>query len=274
MHEAADDAEWRHQRLTTHQFIQRSIESGRRVSPIFSVFGVQTYLFRVDWLHAADQGVGADFAGNVFEALLPKLEGNSKEARCRTLKRKLDDFYEPRQIEDKLKKLVPATFDRASKNQPAKLKGSAAQVRAIIPFVQKLCDEVCSDLEPREAAMKVAAQHLSHCYQALSVSSAPVRDEALYSSSQKFVLQCHALHRTGDGVAFRCKPKHHAFLELCSQKGVTPNSFWCYRDEDFGGPIARQSRVKGRWKRMKFYCRRAFDMFFMKNAVPRIVQET
>ena len=30
-------------------------------------------LFRVDWLHAVDQGVGADFAGGAFEALLPKL---------------------------------------------------------------------------------------------------------------------------------------------------------------------------------------------------------
>ena len=80
VHEAEDNAEWRFRRLTTQEFLKRQMETGRRISPIFSVFGVETYLFRVDWLHAVDAGVGADFAGNVFEAMLPKLPGSSQEA--------------------------------------------------------------------------------------------------------------------------------------------------------------------------------------------------
>ena len=274
VHEAGDDAEWRHQRLTTQEFIRRLKETGRRVSPIFSVFGVEIYLFRIDWLHAVDQGVGADFAGNAFEELLPRLAGNTKEQRCSTLNDKLQSHYERRGVQDRIKTLGPLSFARPSANQPAKLKGSAAQVRNVIPFVQEFCDEVCRDDMPREAAIKSAAKHLSHCYQALASSSAPVRDEALYTSSQAHVLQCHALYEGGDGVCFRCKPKHHAFLELCSQKGVVPNSFWCYRDEDFGGPIARIAKPQGMWKRMKFYTRRALDMFTMKNPVPKIVSET
>jgi hypothetical protein len=274
VHEAQDDAEWRHNRLTTQEFLKRQMESGRRISPIFSVFGVETYLFRVDWLHAVDAGVGADFAGNVFEALLHKLPGSNKDARCHALNEKIQRFYERRGTEDKLKGFKMASFQRPSATQPAKLKGSASQVRALIPFVKELAEELVDDSVPREAAMKIAATHLTHCYQALARSSASCRDEALYSSSQAFVNQVYALYLAGDGVCFRCKPKTHLFLELCSQAGVVPNSCWCYRDEDFGGPIARQSKMRGRWKNLTAYSGHAFDMFFMKNSVPRIVAVT
>ncbi len=274
VHEAADDSEWRHSRLTTQEFLQRQIETGHRISQIFSVLGVERYPFRVDWLHSCDQGVGADLAGNVFEALLPKLPGANQDQRCHKLNDKLQAYYERHGVEDRIKGLQLKTFKR-KKRQPAKLKGSAAQVRAIIPFVQELADEQCDAMVPKEAAIQTACRHLSHCYQALAKSSAACRDEALYSSSQAFVLQYHALHlAAGDGVAFRCKPKTHLFLELCSQPGVLPNAFWCYRDEDFGGPIARQSRMRGRWKNLTAYSGHAFDMFFMKNKVPRIVVVT
>ena len=89
VHEASDDADWRHARISTQQFIQRQFETGRRVSPIFTVFGVETYLFRVDWLHAVDAGVGADLAGNVFEALLHKFPGNTIKTRCQAFSEEL-----------------------------------------------------------------------------------------------------------------------------------------------------------------------------------------
>jgi len=273
VHEADDDAGWRSSRLTTEDFLRRQMETGRRISPIFSVFGVFIYLFRVDWLHAVDQGVAPDFAGNAFEALLPKIPGNNKEVRCNALNAKLQAFYARRGTEDKLKCLNPKDFRRIKK-QPAKLKGSAAQMRAVVPFVKELADELVDDSVPAEAAIKTAAKHLTHCYQALAKSSAACRDEALYFSSRDFVLQTQALHLAGDGVAFRSKPKTHMFLEMCSQPGVVPSTCWCYRDEDFGGPIARQSKMVGPWKNLTAYSGHAFDMFFMKNPVPRIVKLT
>ncbi len=274
VHEAADDADWRSSRLTTEAFLRRQMETGRRISPIFSVLGVECYLFRVDWLHAVDQGLGADFAGNAIEALLPKVPGATQQAKCHTLNDKLQAFYERRGTEDKIKVLKLKSFKRATPTQPAKLKGSAAMIRAAIPFVKELAEELADDSVPVEAAIKVAAKHLMHCYQCLAKSSAAVRDEAFYNSSRDFVLQYHALHLAGDGISFRAKPKTHMFLEMCSQPGVIPNSCWCYRDEDFGGPIARQSKMRGCWKNLTAYSGHAFDMFFMRNRVPRIVQET
>ena len=67
-------------------------------------------------------------------------------------------------------------------------------------------------------------------------------------------------------------PKMHLFLELCSA-GTEPQKFWNYRDEDFGGSIARQSRMKGSWKKMSAFCKHGLDMFKMKNKAPRIVDD-
>ena len=250
------------------------MNTGRRISPIFSVFGVEIYLFRIDWLHAVDQGVAPDFAGNVLEAMLHKCPGNNIEERCHEIHNKIMKFYEKRGTEDRLKEFKHKTFRRPSKNQPAKLKGSASQIRALVPFIKEFLDEMGDDGVPKELAMKTAAKHLAHCYQALAKSSYAVRNEALYSSSQAFVSQVYALYLSGDGVSFRSKPKTHMFLELCSQDGVDPRSSWCYRDEDFGGPVARQSKMRGRWKDLTAYSGHAFDMFFMKNPVPRLVVVT
>ena len=56
--------------------------------------------------------------------------------------------------------------------------------------------------------------------------------------------QGNALHEAfGSGVPWRPMPKMHIFLELCSS-GTEPQKFWNYRDEDFGGSVAKQSKMK------------------------------
>ena len=112
VHEASDDADWRHARISTQQFIQRQFETGRRISPICIIFGVETYLFRIDWLHAVDAGVGADLAGNVFEALLHKFPGNAIKARCQALNEELQMLYKRNDTEDRLKYFSNLSFKR------------------------------------------------------------------------------------------------------------------------------------------------------------------
>ena len=120
-------------------------------------------------------------------------------------------------------------------------------------------------------AMKQAAKDLLNCYNSLHDSNHAFSHNALYDSSKKFALQYGALHKAfGDGVAWRPMPKMHMFLELCAAD-TEPQKFWNYRDEDFGGSVSRQARMKGRWKNLTCYSRHALDFFRMKNPAPRIV---
>ena len=57
---------------------------GRKICPLLSVPGVKNTLFKVDWLHAVDSGVGADFLGNEFKTLLTEFAGN-REDQCNAL---------------------------------------------------------------------------------------------------------------------------------------------------------------------------------------------
>ena len=63
----------------------------------------------------------------------------------------------------------------------------------------------------------------------------------------------------------------HLFLELCSSR-TEPQKFWNCRDEDFGGSVAKQSRMKGMWKKLNAFAAHGLDMYKMKNSAPRIVK--
>ena len=62
----------------------------------------------------------------------------------------------------------------------------------------------------------------------------------------RFALQYVSLRNAhaDDPKAWRIKPELHMFLELCSE-GPHPAKFWNYRDEDWGGSVARMARRRG-----------------------------
>ena len=246
---------------------------GQAHQPNFSVFGVFNYLFKIDWLHCADQGVSADFLGNEFDYLVQKkLPGSNATERCKVLHNLAMDFYSQNGVEDQLKGILPKTYKSEKKSTaPPKLKGNAASTRALVPFGKQLAQRCLSDTDPFEHGIKTAAHHLNNCYQSLGRNNRPFSHQALYNSSKNFALQYGALFKAcGDGVKWRPMPKMHLFLELCSSK-TEPSLFWNYRDEDFGGSVARQSRMKGMWKRLSAYSKHGLDLFKMKNPTPRIV---
>ena len=274
--DADTSAEWRHQRLSTLEFIHRQKELGKKISPIFSVYGVSNRIFRFDRLHAVDQGVAADFFGNIMETLLPKMQGDSKAAQCETLNRKLQAFYQRHKVPDKVKCLKLKHFKRPSPTQPAKLKmASAAEVRCMAPFISQLTQEFCSEDCPQEVTMRLAAQKLEFCYIALAKNSLPAREELLQTCSREFAQLYKALHqKSTDGIAWRPKPKMHQLLELCSEPGCDPTTSWCYRDEDAGGPISKVCRMRGRWNNLTYWSEHAFQMFYMKYPLPKIQKHT
>ena len=272
MCEAEDNAQWRSERLETREFLRREWERGKMPSPIFSCFGIFTFLFKVDWLHCADQGVGADFLGNLFAYLVAKkMPGARIEDRTSELAKLVREFYKENRVADQLKEFLPKTFQAEKKTKkPPSLKGNAASTRALIPFGDQMAKRFLLDDEPIELAMKSAAHHLNNCYNSLSDDNKDFCHDALYESSKQFALHYGALHEfVGDGVAWRPRPKMHLFLELCSS-GAEPQKFWNYRDEDFGGTVAKQSKMKGIWRKLSSYAKHALDMYRMKNSVPKI----
>ena len=269
VHEADDDAEWRmkNNRYSTPDFLAFLLEHGKGVSPIFSVYGVFTYLFRIDWLHAVDIGVGADFLGNLFKLLEKKMPGRNKTVRRQKLWQEVQEYYNTHDVEDRVKSL-----DYGSKKKvPPKLRCHAAGTRALIRFGHEMAQKYLSDGDPIEHGAKLAAMHLWQCYQSLSQTGVIYKREVFYQSSKAFALQYHALFlAVGNNVSWRVKPKMHLFLELCCED-TEPNLFWCYRDEDFGGSVAKQAKMRGMWKKLSAVSLHGLNMFCMKNDPPRLV---
>ena len=241
--ECGASAPWRSRPRTHWGLMQCILESGHAISPLFSAPGVELQIFRIDWLHAADQGVTADFVGNLLLLLSTKYAGNNVKDRVAILWGKIQEFYNEFDVQDRLQNLVD-TMLKQPKKAP-KLRASAAQCRALVPFAYREANRALDDNAPEEAAAKQAMYHLHQCYQALTRESIFAAD-VLREHSTKFALQYVALERfaTAETKRWRIKPKLHLFLHLCSD-GSRPALFWTYRDEDYGGAVSSRSRRRG-----------------------------
>ena len=132
-----------------------------------------------------------------------------------------------------------------------------------------MADKYLDATVPIEAAAKGAAYNLFLVYQTLS-NSTVFRHEVMDDASKKFALLYGSLRDVSQDPLWRVKPKLHLFLEMCAEDCV-PSLFWTYRDEDFGGSVGHQSKMKGAWKRTLAYNKRALDLFALKNQEPRMV---
>ena len=235
---------WKGTELTHWQVLERILRNGHAINPLLQVPWFKCSLCRADWLHVSDQGVASDFLGNLFKICEEKLEGASIKARVKVLSTKMQNWCRDNNVQDRMDCLLPAHWTQKKKG--FKLRASAAQVRALVPFGQALAEELLSDEVPAERALKAAAVHLNTVYMTLSESFVFQTDTAIEHST-KFALQYVALHdffHPYDDRQFRIKPKLHLFLHLCHD-GCRPARYWNYRDEDWGGSVARFSRRKG-----------------------------
>ena len=243
--EVASEASWRSNPLTSAEVIGRLILRHGCINRLLEAPWVKTDIFKMDWLHAADQGITADFIGNVFHHWVQNdvFPGSTKDDRYAQLWQEIQAWYEEEQVQDRLDALKK-TF--VEKRQGMKLRCSGAKCRALVPFVLKMCTELCDLQDPVEEAMYWAAWHLNRVYTTLSASYAEPA-QAMQESSTQFALQYVALHdqlHGEDDKVWRIKPKLHFFLHLCSAGG-RPAMHWCYRDEDFGGSVAKAARRRG-----------------------------
>ena len=216
---------------------------GDRINPLLQIPWIQVRCFRPDWLHVADLGVAADFIGNTLFILHQLCPGPSRAVRVEYLNAWLQDWYSRNRVEDRFNRLLPELFIQRDKGY--KLRGGAAKVRALVPWICLVCQVLLSPDDPIHGSVREAATCLAKIYDVLREDAF---DEVVARhQSTRFALLWLALHDVQNGddnSAWRLKPKLHMFLHMCSD-GSRPARFWCYRDEEYGGGVARRARRRG-----------------------------
>ena len=173
-------------------------------------------------------------------------------------------FYDAENVNDRIRGFT-WTLVLQKKSKP-KLRCSAAQARALIPFGKQLVQSF-DEGNPEELAAKVAMENLYECYEALR--GGPGFAEKLKLHSRLFAVQAVALEAHCN-KRWSVKPKLHQFLELCSD-GSLPSTNWNYQDEDFGGMCSRMGRRRGGQLGPKATSTNLISRFKLRTAFPRLV---
>ena len=268
MEEVERDADWRSNRKTHWDFLASLMARGIRASLLFTAPYVTIDIFRMDWLHAGDQGVTPDYLGNLFKVCTEKFDAGTKKARVSQLWKRLLKWYRDNLgVIDKLPTLTEKMIQ--ADGHPPKLRGSAACMRALVPFGEVLAEEMLDGTDLRESAMITCARELHACYKTLS-STCEDHAEKLLDHSIRYAVQFKALRRTaGNDVDWKLKPKIHMWLELCAEKS-RPSQFWCYRDEDYGGTVAALARRRGGKNSAQAMSETVLDLFAIKQPMVRL----
>ena len=108
-------------RLTHWSFLSRQRALKRSTSALQQAPYLRTSCFQIDWLHACDKGVAAEFLGKFLRwAVLPKLEGGGGwKAACKPLLLKITQWYLDHGVTDKLQNLTWGMVQKAG-SEPAK----------------------------------------------------------------------------------------------------------------------------------------------------------
>ena len=221
---------------------------------------------RVDWLHAVDQGIAPVFLGGLCHLMLQdKAIGRNVEERCRWLWEQIQAFYGRVGTVDRLHDLT-VTMIKPKKGS-IELGGSAAQIRALIPWGKELVDS-WEDPDYERCAAKTCMNHLAACYDCLSAAGRQ-EEGTLLNNALGFQRNLQALFLL-DPKRWQIRPKLHLFLELAAEGGQ-PSASWNYREESFGGSVSKQSHRWGGWKTALSMSRSCLTKFCSKESVPRLV---
>ena len=217
------EAPWRQpdQRLSHGQLLLRMHEQSIVPSTLMEAPFVKTDIFRCDWFHAVDQGVTADFLGNLLLLLAKKLPGGSLVVRVAALWARLQDWYTQHQVADRLMDLKPSMLRKKGKNKAPKLRAGAAVARAMVPFALVQARLLLGD-QGVEGAAQAAAVQLCRAYDCLRAGTPPGQ---LEEAARLFALQSTTLQTYGGGGGlWRVMPKMHLFLEMAVEGGSRPRT--------------------------------------------------
>lgn len=242
--DASSWASWRSpaRRHTHWSLMQQIVNQGQKISPLFSCPFMSSMQMAIDWLHCCDLGVAQDFLGNFFIYILTFLPGTNNDQRVAALFLRMQSFYTRTKAESRLDDLSYAMLRKAGSAAP-KLRSKAGESRCLVPFAAELARELLTDAtDTMQQTVKECAVLLNRCYSCLT--RATYVHELLQQSSRKFCTLYAALAAASDNL-WTVKPKFHLWQELCEESTSCPATCWTYRDEDFGGSMAKLAHSRG-----------------------------
>lgn len=264
--QTGEAAVWRTQRLDHWGVIARLRDQGRTCCPLLSLpFFRVPEICRLDWMHAMDLGVAADFLGQVLAYILHREPGRNRELRMRSLRMKLDGAYVRSQAAVRIDALTESMLNLP---RHPKLKTHAAETRALVPVVQDVVKQVVTGDDAISQTIREAMRLLVSLYDALSERNAEAR-ASMADNSRRFCTLFVALAQRLD--EFHIRPKLHLCQELLEcAPGSSPVLNWTYRDEDFGGSCVQLFRPRGGMRSANRAGLQVLLKFCARHAVPRL----
>ena len=241
------------------------------ISRLFSCPGFSTSCCKMDWLHAVDLGITADWLGSLFFYLQSeKIRGVSKLLRCAKLFTDIQEYYNRVQATDRLPKLLPTMLrdEDKGKAKAPKLRAKAGVARALVPSALELARKYLDPVISQEEAMLHAAEALNSMYTCLS--SAAWGQAVFRDAAQRYLLLAGQLEAFfEEDKIFRVKPKAHQLVEL-ARHDVNPSKIWTYRDESYGHTLALLGRRRGGKFSMRAVSCQVLRRFLAANKLPRL----
>ena len=240
-------AEERKASLSKAQFVSNVEGMGKTLCPVWAWPEMApNVLILPDWLHAVDQGIGSDIAGQLLVELAQKQSGGSFEKRVGQLWEEVQSLYKEYHTEYRLVNLTPEILNRGKKSKgKATLKGPAAHVRHLIPLLPILTAKYFSMGSTHEIACHHLAKFLARSYGAMEANSLPEMAKWGHKvASQYMALEREAVRSNPETLDWRIMPKLHQYLHLV-ECGYPIQDFWCYADETAGGVFARLYERRG-----------------------------
>ena len=186
-------------------------------------------------------GVSCDTLGNLFN-YVPKYLGNTKDEQLQQLLLKIKKYYIDFNITDQISTLT-MTMIRKNNTTSPKLRTRGAETRHLVPFGKILADELLDESNPFENGVKYAMHYLQEAHH-VGLNKKDFEPLRLQRAVNAFLLQYKSLEDMSEPFTWHLKPKFHLFAEL-SLGSDCPSQHWLYRDEEFGGTLARMARSKG-----------------------------
>lgn len=250
-------------------FLHRQrFEYGKPVSKLLQAPTLRLHQFHPDWLHTMDQGCTADFLGNLFQwILLPKMDGRTAADRLKQLFTLIQKYYVEHPVQHQYNSLTAKMLQKTATSAP-KLRGRASEVKGLVLFGKLMADVYCRQENLVEHTAKMAATHLNNLYDIVwnrhSFSAAAMKTESF-----KFRALMRALDAYHpESNQWRMKPKMHLMEELCEKRCDNPLDASTYRDEDWGGAVARWAKRRAGKNTVASTAKNVLTKFCANNKLP------